>query len=89
MEVFCKKKVSLKISQACNFVKKRLQHSCFSVKSLQFLRTPISKNTSKRLLLNKVASANSNARIKGHENFFSLLEIFDNFLETRHVRSES
>ena len=26
--------------QACNFIKKRLQHRCFSVKCVKFLRTP-------------------------------------------------
>ena len=34
--------------QTCNFIKKRLQQSCFPVK---FLKTPILKNIWKRLLL--------------------------------------
>ena len=36
----------LKLSdlQACSFIKKWLQHSCFPVKFAQFLTTPISKN---------------------------------------------
>ena len=32
--------------QACNFIKKRLQHRCFPVKLAKFLRTPFLKNTS-------------------------------------------
>ena len=35
----------------CNFVKKRLQHSCFLVNIAKFLRTPILKNFCERLLL--------------------------------------
>ena len=31
--------------QACKFIKKRLQHRCFSVNIVKFLRTPILKNT--------------------------------------------
>ena len=30
--------------QACNVIKRRLQHKCFPVKIPQFLRTPILKN---------------------------------------------
>ena len=37
--------------QACNFIKKRLQHSCFSVNIVKFLRTLILKNICKWLLL--------------------------------------
>ena len=37
--------------QACNFIKKRLQHSYFPVKFTKFLRTPILKNICQRLLL--------------------------------------
>ena len=37
--------------QACNFVTKRLQKRCFPVKFTKFLKTPISKNICKRLLL--------------------------------------
>ena len=37
--------------QACNFIKKRLQHMCFPVNITKFLRTPILKNIRKRLLL--------------------------------------
>ena len=37
--------------QACNFIKKRLQHMCFPVKFHKFLRTPILKNICERLLL--------------------------------------
>ena len=37
--------------QACNFIKKRLQHRCFPVKFVKFLRTPFSHNTSRGCLL--------------------------------------
>ena len=37
--------------QACNFIKRRLQHKCFSVNIGKFLRPPIVKNTCERLLL--------------------------------------
>ena len=37
--------------QACNFMKKILQHRCFTVKFAKFLRTPILKNICERLLL--------------------------------------
>ena len=33
------------LQQACNFIKKRLQHRCFPVNSAKFLRTPILKNS--------------------------------------------
>ena len=38
-------------SEACNFIKKRLQHSCFPVDIVKFLNTPILKNFWERLLL--------------------------------------
>ena len=37
--------------QACNFIKKRLQHMCFAVNIATFLRTPILKKICERLLL--------------------------------------
>ena len=37
--------------QACNFIKKRLQHRCFSVNIVKFLRTLILKNACERPLL--------------------------------------
>ena len=37
--------------EACNFIKKRLQYKCFSVKFVKFLRNPVSKNSCERLLL--------------------------------------
>ena len=48
-----KKFTNLKVKQqcwsfaglkACNFIKKRLQHRCFPVNLMKFLRTPILKN---------------------------------------------
>ena len=35
--------------QSCNFIKKRLQHRCFSVYIVKFLRTPALKNICERL----------------------------------------
>ena len=40
--------------EACNFIRKRLQHSCFLAKFAKFLRTPILKNICERLLLSFV-----------------------------------
>ena len=37
--------------QACNFIEKRPQHSCFPVNVAKILRTPILKNICKLLLL--------------------------------------
>ena len=37
--------------QTCNFIKKRLWHTCIPVNFAKFLRTPFSKNTSGWLLL--------------------------------------
>ena len=37
--------------KACKFIKKRLQHKCFPVNFVRFLRTPFLQNTSGRLLL--------------------------------------
>ena len=53
LEVFCKNDVLKKnfefhrktcvldLCKACNFIKKQLQHECFCVKFVTFLRTPI------------------------------------------------
>ena len=38
----------------CNFIKDRLQHRCFPVKFLKFLRTPFYIEHLQRLLLNKL-----------------------------------
>ena len=37
--------------QACNFIKKKLQHRCFPVNTAKFLRTPILKKICQRRLL--------------------------------------
>ena len=37
--------------QACKFIEKRLQYWCFSLRVRKFLRKPILKNISERLLL--------------------------------------
>ena len=39
-------------AQACNFIKKILQHRCFPVNIAKFLRSPILKNICERLRLN-------------------------------------
>ena len=38
------------LRKACNFIKKRLQHKCFSMKFARFLGKPILKNLCERLL---------------------------------------
>ena len=38
-------------SQACNFIKNRLQQRCFPIKFAKYLRTPVLKNICQRLLL--------------------------------------
>ena len=43
---------SIKLQQACNFIKRRLQDRCFPVNIAKILKTPILKNSCKRLLLN-------------------------------------
>ena len=45
------KKLQVFRLQVCNFINKRLQHRCFSVKFAKFLRTSISKINSERLNL--------------------------------------
>ena len=42
------------LPEACNFVKKRFQHSCFSIKFAKFLRTPIFTKKLRSLLLNVI-----------------------------------
>ena len=37
--------------EACNVIKKRLQHRCFSMNIAKFLGTPILKNICERMLL--------------------------------------
>ena len=37
--------------EACKFIKKRLQHWCFTLHVRKFLKTPILRNISERLLL--------------------------------------
>ena len=39
---------------ACNFIKKRLQHRCFPVKFVKFIRTPILKNIYERNASEKI-----------------------------------
>ena len=58
-QVFYKKAIPKKLAiftgkcfSACNFIKNRLQHRCFSVNIATFSRAPISKNICERLFLN-------------------------------------
>ena len=37
--------------KTCNFIKKRLRHTCFPLNFAKFIRTPFSQNTSGRLFL--------------------------------------
>ena len=48
---FIGKHLCLSRLKACNFIKKKLQHKCFPVDILKFLRTPILKNIYEWLLL--------------------------------------
>ena len=41
--------------QPLNFIKNKLQHRCFPVNIAKFLKTPILKDISERLLLNFIA----------------------------------
>ena len=64
--------------QACNFIKKRLQHSCFPVKFAKLLRTPNLKNICERLLLCRPAILAFHLDIKGksvgqHATIYALL----------------
>ena len=45
--------------QAWNFIKKRLQHSCFLVNIVKFLTTLISKNTCEQYDLVQIAEINA------------------------------
>ena len=48
---FTGKQLCWSLLQACNSIKKRLQHWCFPLKFAKFSRTSILENTSERLLL--------------------------------------
>ena len=43
-------------TQGCNFIEKRLQHRCFPMKFMKFFRTPILKNFSERLFLDRLSN---------------------------------
>ena len=55
--------------KACNFIKKRLQHRCFSVKFAKFLRAPILKNTCEWLFLKKILFYDD-SQVKGTNRMF-------------------
>ena len=46
-------------NQVCNFIKIRLQHRCFLVKFVKFLRTLILKNICQQMLLKQKTARNS------------------------------
>ena len=54
--------------QACNFVKKRLQHRCLPVNIAKFLRIPILKNICEWLLLSDVNLIHSKAMLLNTDN---------------------
>ena len=77
---------------ACNFIKKRFQHSFFPVNIATFLRTPILKNICKRLLLNKngdnkiffqIKGLSQNTSNKVSARLFRYLFSFPIFLQNR------
>ena len=53
-------------------LKKRLWHRCFPVNFAKFLRTTFSKNTSGRLLLNRLQNIHERALQLVHDNFDDL-----------------
>ena len=49
--------------KACDFIQKRLQHSCFSMNIGKFLRTPILKNICEWLLLTRASFRSSHLEL--------------------------
>ena len=47
--------------QACNFIKRRLQHGCFPVNIAKFLRTPILKNIYGKAIVKMVRNYSYNS----------------------------
>ena len=80
--------------QACIFIKKKLQHKCFPVNITKFLRSPILKYISKRLLLYfwkmyfnniiYIVAENFIFNFRIYKIFFYLLS-FGNFSSTKFV----
>ena len=76
--------------QACIFVKKRLQHRCFPVNIVKFLRTPILKYICERLLRISEMQTTYNAIYILAENFifnFGISKIFSYLLSITNFSS--
>ena len=57
LESFFNKVAEISCLQHCRFIKKRLQHRCFSVNIANILRTRIMKNICEELFLKKLAAS--------------------------------
>ena len=64
--------------QVSNFIKKRLHYSCFSVKFVKFLRTPILENICEQLLQKKFLINSLNVKVSQYSH------ITENKLESNH-----
>ena len=62
--------------QACNFIKKRLQHKCFPVNIAKFLRTPILWNTA-------TDYSSLNAKLEAYGFSYSSLKYLKSYLDHR------
>ena len=75
--------------QACNFIKKRLQHRCFPVKFVKFTKTPFLQNNSSgcfwiatssfpcNLIITKIMSAYKNDGLLHKEYYRSYVKVFE------------
>ena len=54
--------------QVSNFIKKRLHYSCFSVKFVKFLRTPILENICEQLLQKKFLINSLNVKVSQYSH---------------------
>ena len=64
--------------QVSSFIKKRLHYSCFSVKFVKFLRTPILENICEQLLQKKFLINSLNVKVSQYSH------ITENKLESNH-----
>ena len=77
-QMFCKKLFKKFPLRACNFIKNRLQHRCFSVNIAKFLRTSILKNICERLFLtlqSSVKKKQAEKRPNNHSHAFDSYQI--------------
>ena len=90
---FTGKHLCWSLLQACNFIKKRLQHWCFPVKFAKFLRTSILKKIYERLLLfvsPQNTIANSSGEFRLNETLTECKALFikqNNFIRSNAVIS--